>query len=839
MPDVDNRGPSGSDRDSDALRIASESTRLAEAALALLGCETEQDVYELIGDFTARVVPDSIVVVNEATPSADALTTRAIRGLDDSLLARAAGIFGFTMVGSCWEMLPEYRHEVLSGELERLSGGLVGLLAREVPRPIAEASAKIIGGYDVYTVGIADGQHALGSVRILTRTPEDRIPAHIIESFSRHCFSALNGIIKARELAEEAERNRLVLHHMSESLALHEIILDCDGVPCDYRFLDVNPMFEATTGLKAENIIGRTVREVLPGVEPVWIERYGAVATTGIPARFEEYSSQIGKHLAISAYSPQPGQVVSVGLDVTERVREEEALRVSEERFAALFEQAPLGYQSLDENGCFIEVNPAWLDALGYERSEVIGAWFGDFLAPQYTEAFRERFPLFKRRGRIHSEFEMVRKDGTHCFMGFDGRIAREADGSFRQTHCILTDITERRRAEETLRKSERDLLEAQRIAHVGSWTFDPATRDIAWSTEMFHIWGLDPTKGAPPLEDHPKLIHPDDHERLALFSEAMLDGTPHKTELRIVRADGTERTVIASCEAERDSTGLVVGIRGTCQDITQRKETEDAILRLNEELDQRVQERTAELVAANMELAEATRVKSDFLAAMSHELRTPLNSIIGFSDLLLGGMVGELEPEQHKQIGMINASGKHLLSLVDDILDLSKIEAGQTNAVFEPIDVEPLAHRLVEMVRPLAHDKGLELLLECDAAVGVLVSDPRFVSQILTNLLGNAVKFTDVGSVSLCVSAREDEVLFEVSDTGRGILPEDLPHVMERFYQAKATVGAKNQGTGLGLTISLSLAEMIGGAIDVASEYGSGSTFTLRVPREPKNGLV
>jgi signal transduction histidine kinase len=283
-----------------------------------------------------------------------------------------------------------------------------------------------------------------------------------------------------------------------------------------------------------------------------------------------------------------------------------------------------------------------------------------------------------------------------------------------------------------------------------------------------------------------------------------------------------------------------------------ERRRAREEILRLNCELEERVQRRTeelsssnrelsstnevvsavnGELIEANLRLEEATRAKSYFLAAMSHELRTPLNSIIGFSGTLLQGLAGPLNVEQRTQLDMIGTSGRHLLSLIEEILDLSRIESGRSPAVLEEFEVPALVSGVLAMVRPLADAKGIGLALAREPGTDLLTSDPGLVRQILINLLGNAVKFTDSGAVSLGVSVEDDQMLFAVADTGRGIRVVDVPHIMEDFYQAAPTAEAKSAGTGLGLTISSRLAEAIGATLGVSSEFGIGSTFTLRVP--------
>ena len=255
------------------------------------------------------------------------------------------------------------------------------------------------------------------------------------------------------ELLGNEDRFRRLFEEMQEGFALHEIILDEAGKPTDYRFLEVNPSFERQTGLVATDIVGRTVREVIPGIEPEWIVRYGYVALTGEPATFVLPASVLGRVYEVGAYSPQRGFFAVVFMDVTERQRAVDALRESEERYRELYEQSPFGYQSLDADGRLIVVNDAWTQTLGYSAEEVEGTWFGDLLVPEQADTFRERFPQFKARGAVHTEFSMPRKDGEIRTISFDGRIGTGPHGEFKQTHCILQDVTELRLAEEARRQ--------------------------------------------------------------------------------------------------------------------------------------------------------------------------------------------------------------------------------------------------------------------------------------------------------------------------------------------------------------------------------------------------
>ena len=242
-------------------------------------------------------------------------------------------------------------------------------------------------------------------------------------------------------------------------------------------------------------------------------------------------------------------------------------------------------------------------------------------------------------------------------------------------------------------------------------------------------------------------------------------------------------------------------------------------------------------------EAAEAAdRIKSSFLATMSHELRTPLNSIIGFSGILLQGLAGPLNPEQAKQLGMVRDSARHLLALINDVLDISKIEAGELRVACDPFDLARSIGKVAAIVRPLAEKKGLALDVQLDPGIATMVSDERRVEQVLLNLLSNAVKFTDQGTVTLqaqcldeagaaAASVAGPAVRLSVSDTGMGIKDEDMAILFAPFRQIDSTLSRKHEGTGLGLAICQRMVELMGGRIEVHSTWGQGSTFSVTLP--------
>lgn len=268
-------------------------------------------------------------------------------------------------------------------------------------------------------------------------------------------------------------------------------------------------------------------------------------------------------------------------------------------------------------------------------------------------------------------------------------------------------------------------------------------------------------------------------------------------------------------------------------------------------ELEQRVRERTDALETANRELLtakhaaeSADRLKSAFLATMSHELRTPLNSIIGFTGILLQGLAGPLNAEQHKQLGMVRDSARHLLALINDVLDISKVEAGELVVAREPFKLGESVAKAIAIARPLADRKSLALQVRIDPSIDLMVGDARRVEQILLNLISNAIKFTDSGEVLVSVSPAEPivpapgarpvpAVCMQVSDTGIGIRPEDMDALFKPFRQIDSTLARVHEGTGLGLAICERLTRLMGGTIEARSQWNRGSAFSVTLPLE------
>jgi len=672
----------------------------------------------------------------------------------------------------------------------------------------------------------------------------------IILLVNRRLQSALERDIAGRTLTEAA----LKLSEQKFSTAF-ENIPDAIVVTAltSGRIIDVNEGFQRISEYSKSEAIGRTAEELGLWAEPS--DRAGLVeaikaggSVVGAEATFSSKAGRIIEAVVSASIIEIDEEqcILTVIHDATESKQAQVALARSEEKFFTAFQTSPdaVNINRLTD-GVYLDVNDGFTKLTGYSAEDVIGVASGQIHIWEDPEDRERLVAGLTSDGVVHNlEARFRRKDGMVTTALMSAQLI-DVDGE----RCILSvtrDITDRRAAEEALRESEEKYRTLTEGLSDVVWTLDPKTlRFLYVSPSVERLRGFTPEEIlAEPIDAAlmPEAV-------VAVRSlidrrvEDLLSGTapPERSYTEVVeqpRKDGsTVWTEVVTSYRLSDRTGLPE-IHGVTRDITRRKQAEDEIVRLNEGLEQRVQARTEELTAmneelieANIRLDEATRAKSDFLASMSHELRTPLNSIIGFSDILVRGMAGELEPEQAKQIRMINASGRHLLELVNEVLDLSAIEVGQMRIELGPVDVPDVVGTVVESLAPLATRKELDLSWSVAADAASFVSDRRRIEQVLINLVGNAIKFTDAGSIRIDVRRASDEMLFTITDTGRGIAGEHLSRVFEDFYQVERHDVAKSEGTGLGLTVSRRLVDMLGGTIDVESTPGVGSVFTIRLP--------
>ena len=398
-------------------------------------------------------------------------------------------------------------------------------------------------------------------------------------------------------------------------------------------------------------------------------------------------------------------------------------------------------------------------------------------------------------------------------------------DGGFVTTY---TDISDRVRVEDALRFSEQQLSEAQRIGKIGHWRFLVDTHLFECSDAFYRIYGWDPACFSATFAAISEAVHPDDRARIdAVRKEAGKRKAPYKCEFRIVRPGGEVRFVRGEGRPEFDESGKLISFFGVNQDETEQKLIEEELLR----------ERTrAEL---------ANRAKSEFLANMSHEIRTPLNAIIGFTDIIGKGIFGPVGNEKYGEyIADIHASAEHLLDLVNDILDISTIEAGEMSLSPVDLDLTVLFEECARVVREQARKAKIQLSIRLPAADISAYADHRAARQILLNLLSNAIKFTPPGGeVSIGAAMSDEGFTITVSDTGVGIPAQHISTITQPFEtgsddphtSTKGNPYVRSKGTGLGLAIVRSLAKLHGGDIGIESSEGEGTTVRVWFPRRKR----
>ncbi|MBI5751152.1 MAG: PAS domain S-box protein [Hydrogenophilales bacterium] len=511
-----------------------------------------------------------------------------------------------------------------------------------------------------------------------------------------------------------------------------------------------------------------------------------------------------------------------VGVTLAEEIHER-LLSDQMERAEAVLNNVLEGIIMLDEEVRILAFNPAAERIFGYSASEAREMSICKLFPKRLGES-SECEAVRASAGIGTQEAMGVRKDGTEFPLE---RSYNEVRANRERLYVmVVRDITERVAAEQALRRSEARLRRAQRVAQMGEWEYYPRSGDVIWSKELYEIFGF-PEDFCVTYERVMSAIHPEDRARIhAGIAAAAQDGATLESEFRVQRPDGALRHVSIFAEPSLDEQGKRNGssLFGVLQDITERKFAETK----------------AHAALADKLNAEArNRSKSQFLANMSHELRTPLNAIIGYSEMLEEDAQAAGQQAAAEDLKKIQGAGKHLLSLINEILDLSKIEAGRMDLHIEPFGIRVLVEDVTATIQSLAAKNRNQFIVECDDSIGEMQADVTKLRQTLFNLIGNACKFTEAGQITLHVErARRDGrdgVMFRVSDTGIGMTPTQMEKVFEPFVQADTSTTRKYGGTGLGLAISRRFCQMMGGDISVESVSGEGSSFNVWLPAEVK----
>jgi PAS domain S-box-containing protein len=512
--------------------------------------------------------------------------------------------------------------------------------------------------------------------------------------------------------------------------------------------------------------------------------------------------------------------------------RSDEARRGTEARFRALIEHGHDSITLTDQKGAILYTSPAVTAVEGYRPDEIMGRSIFEQTHPDDLPSMHRLMnqlaatpgkPLPFACRKHHREGHWLVVEGFATNLLQDPYVGAIVTNYRDVTDHRLGELAAARLA--ALVESSADAIIGQDLASiVTSW--NQGATDV-FGYEAHEIVGKSIMRVIPVERLH---------EEATLVSRMTAGEDVRQFETKRTCKDGRVIDVSITLSAIRDPSGAIVGASKIVRDITAAKQAQEYIRSLNLDLERRVQARTAELERAKERAEAADQHKSEFLANMSHELRTPLNAIIGFSQLMSRGKVGPLLPTQAEYLGDIHSSAKHLLRLINDVLDLTKVESGQMAFHPEPVDTVELVEEVRTSVRELIAGKGQELLVYVDPAVQQVTVDAVRTKQVLYNYLSNAIKFTPENGRIECRVVPDSPGRFriEVSDTGIGISQEQQAQLFERFSQLHAGAAKLYQGTGLGLALTKQLVEAQGGSVAVESQAGIGSTFSATLLSQP-----
>jgi len=618
--------------------------------------------------------------------------------------------------------------------------------------------------------------------------------------------------------------------------------IDQDG---NYLEFIAPPTFRVVGNSK--EFIGTTIFENIPShLVPQRMEAVQAALQTGAIQFYEQDLSTQDKiqieEVRVVPYGER--EVLLLVRDISDRKQAEEDLRQLnqsleervkqrtaklQEREAELrdfFDNATDLIQSLAPDGRILFVNRAWRETLGYTEQEIQHLSITQILHPNQVRSWMEMMQDVLNGNPYQTvETTFITQEGKEIIV--EGNInCRFDQDTVIATRGIFRDITARKRAEYALRSSEQRYATLTSMAPVGIFRADAQGNCLYVNERWCEMTGLSLVDAAG--LGWMRALHPDDRTKYtAEWKRVTQDGDAFRLEYRFQQPQGTIVWVFGQAVQERELDGSLIGYVATVTDISERKQAE------------------AQLERTNQELARATRLKDEFLANMSHELRTPLNAILGMTEGLQEQVFGPINLKQLKALQTVESSGSHLLELINDILDLSKIEAGQIELDYSSNSVEHLCQTSLAFIKQQALQKRIQLDIRLQPNLPDLCADERRIRQVLINLLNNAVKFTpEGGRVILEViqlpnvappSALSPAFLrIAVRDTGIGISAEDIAKLFQPFVQIDSALNRQYQGTGLGLALVKQITELHGGRVGLTSELGLGSCFTIELPCRP-----
>jgi len=599
------------------------------------------------------------------------------------------------------------------------------------------------------------------------------------------------------------------------------------------RVLHANPACRRCFAYEAESMAGRSMEQLIPDAMRSTGRGRELFARPLLPGRVLTAQRADGVrfpamvHIAPAAVPDRELVILSLR-DMTQRQRAEEVLQASSARYRLIVQTAAEGIWMTDASDQTCFVNPTMARMLGYDVEQMLGRTMAEFMDEDGAALLHAQLQRRTSGQAIQGDVRLFRADGTALWCMLSTTLVNADDGSYAGMLAMITDITARRQAESALRENGTRLASIFNAVNSGLVMVDgdgnvvernaAAMRMLAAAADGQHLWRGVREDGSPiALDSHPV--------QLALVTgEAVRDVV-----MGLRQSDGTMSWVSVNAEPIHDEKGRVSLVVVSLSDITSHKRSEAALRELNDHLEERVALRTEQLGQAKKLAEEASQTKGQFLANMSHEIRTPMNGVIGMAYLALKT---ELDPRQRDYLEKIRFAGEHLLGIIDDILDISKIEAGKLEIEHADFSLDHVIQTLTTVVAPKAASRELELAFDLDPELPpVLRGDPLRLGQVLINYTNNAIKFSEKGKIDIRVRKVVGDtsscvLRFEVTDRGIGLSEAEMGRLFRSFEQADTSTTREYGGTGLGLAICKQLAQLMGGEVGVQSQPGQGSTF-------------
>jgi PAS domain S-box-containing protein len=606
-------------------------------------------------------------------------------------------------------------------------------------------------------------------------------------------------------LSESEEKYRMLFNEMLEGFAYHEIILDENNKPCDYRFLSINPAFEKHTGLKADNVIGRTASEVIPTLEKYWVNIYGEVALTGKSIEFENYNAELNSYFKVSAFSPKTGFFAVIIENITERTLAGKELYSTKTYLESLIDYANAPIIVWNQKFEIQLFNRAFEHLTGYSSAEVEGNKL-DLLFPESSA----RDTYAKIRDAIYEnwksiEIPILTKTKEERIVLWNSANIYDSDNkTLISTIAQGNDITERKKAEQKLNEAREKLDLALDNGNIGMFERDFRTNELVWDYRMEKMFGYEEGTFEGTYEAFEKCLVEEDvpHTRQA-SQRAVRENVPFETVYRIKLPNGNINHVNAKGLVVRDEAGRAIKLVGVCFDVTDMKKGAERILfKLNEELHR-----------SNKELEQ-------FAYVASHDLQEPLRMVSSFTQLLQKRYKDQLDDDAQQFIRFAVDGAVRMQVLINDLLNFSRI--GTRGRQFAPVDFNEVLGKTVSNLSVSIQEKNA--LVICDELPSVVGDEGQLV-QLMQNLVGNALKFCKTSPrVHISAMEQDEHYLFSVKDNGIGIEKQ----YSERIFLIFQRLVAKDEyeGTGIGLAICKRIVERHGGNIWIESELGKGTTF-------------